>query len=454
MDLKNKRVLVIGLAVTGVPLVQILCKLGANVTVNDLKEEKDLKDSINGLSNLNINYILGQHPRDIDSLGYIDLVVVSPGVPLETPFIKSIREKGIEIIGEIELAYRLTKGHIVAITGTNGKTTTTALVGEIFKNSGRTTHVVGNIGLAFISKALETKEDDVIVIETSSFQLETIVDFHPRVGAFLNLTPDHLNRHKTMENYRQAKISLFRNQNKEDFAIINYDDVQVREITKDLNARKIYFSRKEQLDKGVFINDGKILFTDDRGKQEIISIEEIYIPGKHNLENALAAVAISIAMDVDIKVISDSLKTFKGVAHRVETVGIIGGVKFVNDSKATNIDAAIKAVEAIDAPILLLAGGQDKGAEFDDFINAFNGKVKHMFVYGETAQKLLQRAHQLNFKDVTKVKDLDEAVNSAYKISSSGDTVLLSPACASWDMYKNFELRGEHFKEIVAKLRR
>ncbi|MGB4500612.1 MAG: UDP-N-acetylmuramoyl-L-alanine--D-glutamate ligase [Natronincolaceae bacterium] len=446
--------LVVGLAVTGVPLVKVLCNLGADVIVNDLKGEDELKDSIDELSGLNVDYILGKHPQTIDSLGHIDLTVVSPGVPLEIPFIREIKNRGIEIIGEIELAYRLSKGHIIAITGTNGKTTTTALVGEIFRNSGKTTHVLGNIGVAFISKALETKEDDIIVIEVSSFQLESIIDFHPQVGVFLNLTEDHLNRHKTMADYEVAKLNLFKNQTEKDFAILNYDDLRVREATKNLDATKIYFSRKESLERGIFVDGEKIVSIDNGNRKEIIPIDEIYIPGKHNLENALAAVAISIAMNIDIEPIVYTLKTFKGVAHRVEAVDIINGVKFVNDSKATNVDAAIKAIEAIDAPILLLAGGLDKETEFDDFINAFNEKVKHMFVYGETARKLLETANRLNFNDVTRVNDLEEAVNNAYKMSSEGDTILLSPACASWDMYKNFELRGEHFKNIVSKLRR
>ncbi|HZK38514.1 MAG TPA: UDP-N-acetylmuramoyl-L-alanine--D-glutamate ligase [Clostridia bacterium] len=454
MNLKNKRVLVVGLAVTGVPLVKVLCGLGADVIVNDLKEEKNLRDSIDELSNLNVDYVLGKHPQTIDSLGHIDLMVVSPGVSLEIPFIQEIKNRGIEIIGEIELAYRLSKGHIIAITGTNGKTTTTALVGEIFKNAGKNTHIVGNIGIAFICKALETKEDDIVVIEVSSFQLESIVDFHPQVAAFLNLTQDHLNRHGTMANYETAKLNLFKNQTEKDFAIINYDDLRVREITKKLRAAKIYFSRKEHLERGVFVVDDKVVFANDGDKKEIISIDDIYIPGKHNLENALAAISISIAMDVDMEPIIHTLKTFRGVPHRVETVDMINGVKFVNDSKATNVDAAIKAIEAIDAPILLLAGGLDKGTGFEDLINAFNGKVKHMFVYGETAQKLLETAGKLNFNFITEVNDLEEAVDNAYKMSSAGDTILLSPACASWDMYKSFELRGEHFKDIVAKLRR
>lgn len=454
MNLKDKNVLVIGLAVTGVPLVKTLSKLGSNIIVNDLKKEENLKDSLSLLEGLNVTYILGKHPESIESLGNLDLVVVSPGVPLDIPFINTLRSKNIEIIGEIELAYRLSKGHIIAITGTNGKTTTTALVGEIFKNAGRTTHVVGNIGVAFISKALETKDEDVIVIETSSFQLESIVSFRPQVGAILNLTPDHLNRHKTMKNYQDAKFNLFKNQEGNDVAVINYDDITVRDASKDLAATTIYFSRKTPLKEGVFVDDNKIVFINGEDRKEVIHIDDIYIPGKHNLENALAATAMAISLDVDIEVIKHTLKTFKGVEHRIEPVDVINGIKFINDSKATNTDAAIKALEAIDTTILLLAGGLDKGSEFDDFINAFNGKVKHMFVYGETAEILLETARKLNFNSVTKVNDLEEAVRKAYDISINGDTILLSPACASWDMYENFEMRGKHFKEIVAQLRR
>ncbi len=454
MKLKNKNVLVIGLAVTGVPLVKVLHSLGANVTVNDLKEKKDLTESMKKLLGLDVKYILGKHPKDAEFLEGIDLVVVSPGVPLDIPFVNKIKNKEIEIIGEIELAYRLSKGNIVAITGTNGKTTTTALVGEIFKNAGRTTHVVGNIGVAFISKALETEVDDIIVIESSSFQLETVVDFHPKVGAILNLTPDHLNRHKTMENYQEAKFNLFKNQVSDDISVINYDDLALRQESKNLLSDKIYFSRKTLLEEGVFVENQKIVFIQNGVKKEVISVDDIYIPGKHNLENALAATAMAIALNVDIEVINYTLKTFKGVEHRMESVDIINGVKFINDSKGTNPDASKKAVEAMDSPTLLLAGGYDKGSDFSEFINAFNGKVKHMFVYGETAETILKTANKSNFNSVTNVKNLEDAVKSAYGISEYGDVVLFSPACASWDMYENFEMRGKHFKEIVAQLRR
>ncbi|SDK40505.1 UDP-N-acetylmuramoyl-L-alanine--D-glutamate ligase [Natronincola ferrireducens] len=454
MNLKNKRVLVIGLAVTGVPLVRTLVKLGAHVIVNDIRSEEVLTDSLKGLTDFKYDAILGKHPVDLNELGQLDLVVVSPGIPLDIPFIRKIQEANLEIIGEIELAYRLNRAPIVAITGTNGKTTTTALTGEIFKNASRNTFVVGNIGIAAISKALETTDKDTMVMEVSSFQLESTVDFKPKVAAILNLTPDHLNRHKTMDNYRDVKFNIFKNQDTNDYAVINYDDISCREASKNLQAKKVYFSRKEKLNEGVFVEDQHVVVLLAGKKQQVIHIDAIKIPGKHNLENALAATAMAFVMGVDIKVIKTSLESFKGVEHRIEHVEKIDGIDFINDSKATNTDAAIKAVEAVRPPILLLAGGMDKESEFQDFIQAFDNKVKELFVYGETAEKIYHTAKKLGFEKVMIVEDLQDAVNNAYNIAEEGDSILLSPACASWDMYKNFEERGNHFKEIVRNLRR
>lgn len=454
MNFKNKAVLVIGLAVTGVPLVKTLCKLGAVVMVNDLKSEEELRNSIKTLEGFEFEAILGKHPDNLDELKKLDLVVVSPGVPLDIPFIKKLREIKVEIIGEIELAYRLNKAPIVAITGTNGKTTTTALTGEIFQNAGENTYVVGNIGVAAISKALETTEEDVMVMEISSFQLESTIDFHPKVAAILNLTPDHLNRHKTMENYLDAKFTIFKNQGEEEYAVVNYDDELCRNASDRIRSKRIFFSRKVQLKEGVFVEDHHITILFKGEKHVVIHVDDIMIPGQHNLENALAATAMAFVMGVDIEVIKKTLKSFKGVEHRIEQVATFKGVHFINDSKATNTDAAIKAIEAVREPIILLAGGLDKASEFEDFIKAFNGKVKKMFVYGETAEKIFATAKDLGYQEVIIVKNLQEAVLDAYNIAKDGDTILLSPACASWDMYKNFEERGNHFKKIVEDLRR
>ncbi len=454
MNLKDKRVLVVGLAVTGLPLVRVLSELGADIIVNDMKDHNALADTLNELEGLNASYILGRHPDGLKELGPIDLVVVSPGVPLDIPFIQQLREENIRIIGEIELAYLLSKAKIVAITGTNGKTTTTALTGEIFKNAGENTYVVGNIGVAAISKALETKPEDFMIMEVSSFQLESTEEFRPRAAAILNLTPDHLNRHKTMAGYLAAKLKIFSQQKEEDFAIINYDDAICREAAKALRAKKIYFSRKQQLEEGVCLQDGWIVIRLNDEDIRLMPTEDIRIPGNHNIENALAATALAYIMGIKPDVIADTLRSFKGVEHRAEFVSNIAGVSYINDSKATNPDAAIKALEAVKAPILLLAGGMDKGNDFTEFIEAFNGKVKEMIVYGETADKLYTTAMAMGFNAVKRVKDLEEAVAAATALAEPGDSVLLSPACASWDMYKNFEERGRHFKNIVGNLRR
>ncbi|WP_026476371.1 UDP-N-acetylmuramoyl-L-alanine--D-glutamate ligase [Alkaliphilus transvaalensis] len=454
MDLKNKNILVIGLAVTGVPLVKVLAQLGSKIIVNDLKSKEQLTDSLKELEGLDVTYILGRHPEGVNELGPLDLVVVSPGVPLEIPFIEGFRRANIEVIGEIELAFRLSSAQVVAITGTNGKTTTTALTGEIFKQAEENTYVVGNIGVAAISKALETKIEDYMVMEVSSFQLESIVDFHPRVAALLNLTEDHLNRHKTMENYLQAKLNIFKNQISSDYAVINYDDKICREASKNLKGKVIFFSRKETLSEGIFVKEGNIVVSLNNKLEKVLPIEEIKIPGNHNLENALAATAMAYLMGVKVETIAETLKNFGGVEHRTEFVDEINGISFINDSKGTNPDASIKAIEAIKAPIILLAGGMDKGSDFREFIETFKGKVREMVVYGETANKIYETAHSLGFMDVRKVKDLEEAVKAAYEVAVEGDTILLSPACASWDMYPNFEERGRHFKNIVNNIRR
>ena len=454
MNLKNKNILVIGLAISGVPLVKVLSKLGANVIVNDLKPSHMLKSSLEELKDYNFKTILGRHPDDIRELGDIDLVVVSPGVPLNIDFIKKLRDANIEIISEIEMAYRINKAEIIAITGTNGKTTTTALTSEIFKNAIKKVYAVGNIGVSATEKAVKSKEDEIMVMEVSSFQLEGIVNFRPKVATILNITPDHLNRHGTMENYIDIKFDLFKNQNEDDFAIINYDDEICRKKSTDIKSKVIFFSNNTILDEGVFVEDNNIVVKYEGQKHIIISTNDIRIPGEHNIENALAATAMAFIMGIDAKIINRTLKEFNGVEHRIEHVTSINNINFVNDSKATNTDAAIKAIKAINGPIILLAGGLDKGSEFDDFIKSFDKKVKKVFLYGETAEKIFMTAKKLNFNEAKIVKSLDKAVNFAYDEAEPGDTILLSPACASWDMYSSFEERGNHFKQLVRDLGR
>ncbi|MFZ5965849.1 MAG: UDP-N-acetylmuramoyl-L-alanine--D-glutamate ligase [Bacillota bacterium] len=454
MVLKDKKVLVVGLATSGIPTVNTLVTAGAYVTVNDIKSKDHLQEIMNELSRFEVEYILGRHPLDDEIEGF-DLIVLSPGVPTDLPFIEKSRACGKEIIGELELAYQLCRGRFVAITGTNGKTTTTALTGEIFKNAKTETYVVGNIGVAAVSKALEASENAYMVTEVSSFQLESIKGFKPIISAVLNITPDHLNRHKTMDNYIDAKANIFKNQEAADKLVLNADDEIVYNLKKRTKSYVIPFSRKKVLDHGAFVLEHHIVVKEEgKAHQIICDVDELQIPGDHNLENALAAAAIAYWVGIDIQWIAYTLRSFKGVEHRIEFVDEIDGVQYINDSKGTNPDSSIAAIKAMRRPIVLIAGGMDKGSDFTDFINTFSNKVKHMILFGETAVKIKNTAEKCGFKHCILVKNLDEAVDVASKNALKGDVVLLSPACASWDMYKSFEQRGQHFKDCVKKIRR
>lgn len=454
MNLKNTKVLIVGLATTGVPLVKALNKLGAKVKITDTKSAKDLKEAIKELKVKEGELLLGQQLKSLKEAEYPELVILSPGVPMEIPLVKDAKKKGIEVIGEMELAYRLMKGRLVAITGTNGKTTTTALTGEIFRNEKSRTHVVGNIGVPMISKVLESGEEDLYIAEISSFQLESIESFKPEVAAILNLTPDHLNRHKTMENYMQCKMNIFKNQGSNETAVINYDDPRLRDITLDLPSRKVYFSRLETLEEGVFIKGEKITVRIKGKEYQVIDKKDLKILGEHNVENALAATAIAWSSGISLEHIRTGLENFKGVEHRMEVCGVINGITFINDSKGTNPDASIKAVEAVKDPIILLAGGMDKGSDFEELIDHFPGRVKLLILYGETAPIIEKAALKKGFTNILKVDNLEEATKNGYYQGVKGDVILLSPACASWDMYTSYEKRGEHFKEVLEGLRR
>ncbi len=451
--MKDKKVLVIGMGRSGKAAVFALVEAGAIVAVQDNKTEDKLdKEFAAYLNERGVIKYLGCVPEDMSQF---DMLVLSPGVPPQLDFVVAAKESGAEIIGELELAYRLGKGHYVAITGTNGKTTTTTLVGEIYKASGRDTHVVGNIGVAVISKAIEAKESSWLVTETSSFQLETIKEFKPVVSAILNLTPDHMDRHKTMENYGRAKAAVFMNQTEDEYCILNYDDKACFELAEreGCKATVVPFSRLEQLEFGAFVRDGKIVIRKQDGEiVEICGAEELKIPGSHNLENALAAAAVSYFGGIDPQTIAEVLRTFAGVEHRIEACGEVNGVRFVNDSKGTNPDAAIKAIEAMKENILLIAGGYDKGSTYDEFIGAFGNSVKKLILLGKTAPKIKEAAEKAGFTDIIMAEDMQDCVEKAFAAAVPGDVVLLSPACASWDMYDNFEQRGEHFKSCVQAL--
>ncbi|CEN76721.1 UDP-N-acetylmuramoylalanine--D-glutamate ligase (UDP-N-acetylmuramoyl-L-alanyl-D-glutamate synthetase) (D-glutamic acid-adding enzyme) [[Clostridium] sordellii] len=452
MDLNNKTVLLVGLAKTGVSTIKKLDKIGAKIIVNDIKSKDQLKDIIKQIENLDsVEYILGHHLEDISN---IDLTIVSPGVPLDLPFIKKLQSENINIIGEVELAYKLSKNPtFVGITGTNGKTTTTSLVGEIFKKASKDSYIVGNIGNPVIDTVDLTDENSFLITELSSFQLESIEDFKPRVSTIINITEDHLNRHHTMENYINAKANIFKNQDVNDFCILNYDDEIVRELGNKTNAKVLYFSQKEKVSQGAYLDDNKNIVIKVNDKEiKLLNKDELSLPGNHNLENCMAAILMSYVLGIDLEIIKDTLKTFKSVEHRLEFVTDKDGIMFVNDSKGTNPDSTIKAITSYDKPIVLIAGGKDKQSDFTEMISYATKNVKALVLLGETADKIEQTAKLQCMNNIFRVSDMKEAVKTAYKLAQSGDVVLLSPACASWDMYPNFEARGLDFKENIYNL--
>lgn len=450
-DMKNKKVLIVGLGKSGIAAAQAMIRLEAEVYIQDSKKIENVDTDL--LAYLNENGVTCYFDQLPSDMGIFDLLVLSPGVSPELPFVEEAKNKGAEIIGELELAFRVGKGNYVAITGTNGKTTTTTLVGEMFKASGRKTHVVGNIGVAVVSASIDAPEDAWLVTETSSFQLETTRYFKPVVSALLNLTPDHLNRHHTMEAYGAAKAQIFANQSEDGYAVVNFDDKVCWGLAKESKAKLVPFSRKETLDFGAFVQDDKIVLKNEAGELvEFCGTEELKIIGVHNLENALAAAAICYFAGIDAEVIAETLRTFGGVEHRIEYCGMVNGVKYYNDSKGTNIDAAVTALRAIRENIILIAGGDAKGQDFDPFIKGFDGSVKQMILLGRDAKLIQEAADRQGFNQYVLCKDMDECVRKAHELAVEGDSVLLSPACASWDMYKNFEQRGDHFKECVKRL--
>ncbi len=449
----SQKVIVAGTGKSGIAAARLLLDMGGEVVLYDSNAALD-KGEIRGKfgQKEKIEVVLGVLKRT-DLLG-VELCVISPGIPLDAPFVSVLADMKIPIWSEIQLAYQCAKGKLIAITGTNGKTTTTALTGEIMKSFYKDVHVVGNIGVPYTEEALATEDDSVTVAEVSSFQLETIMDFRPNVSAILNTTPDHLNRHKTMECYIAVKESITMNQKKEDTCVLNYDDPVLREFgkRKDLEPQVIFFSSRETLEEGYYLDGDHIVCAHGGKKEKLLDVHEMQILGRHNYENAMAAIAMSAAAGVPMKNILEAVKQFKAVEHRIEFVLERAGVKYYNDSKGTNPDAAIQAVKAMPGPILLIAGGYDKGSTYDEWIESFDGKVKHLVLIGQTREKISQCAREHGFKDIMYAEDMAEAVHVCASYADRGDCVLLSPACASWGMFKDYEERGRIFKECVRGL--
>lgn len=452
MDLENKKVLVVGTGISGIAATKLLNRHNAEVILldsNDKVTESDIRSKMP--EGVEATIVIGALPKEM--IETISLVVLSPGVPTDAEFVLELKNAGIPIWGEIELGYHFAKGKVVAITGTNGKTTTTTLVGQIMKNYYQSVYVIGNIGAPYTDIADLTTDETVTVAEMSSFQLETIHNFRPDASAILNITPDHLNRHHTMEAYIDAKANVFKNQTKEDTLVLNFEDKELRKLAERANANILFFSSARKLEYGIYLEGDYIIYRAEEIENIVCNINELKIFGTHSYENVMAAVGIALTLNVPMDVIKDSITAFVAVEHRIEYVDTIRGVEYYNDSKGTNPDASMKAIEAMKTKTVLIGGGYDKGSEYEEWIQAFGDKIKHLILLGQTKEKIRDTAYRMGYTNVTLAEDLKEAVELAASMAEVGECVLLSPACASWGMFKNFEERGCLFKAYVHALK-
>lgn len=453
--MEKEKVLVVGTGKSGIAATQLLLRTGKMPVLFDSNAELD-KDEILGKLSLSgdekkqVEIVLGDLTEEEKK--ELSGVVLSPGVPTDTEFVNDLRNRGLLISGEIELAFEQEKGAVLAITGTNGKTTTTTLLGEIMKATGKKTFVVGNIGNPYTLEAEKTDADSVTVAEISSFQLETIHTFRPRVSSILNIKPDHLNRHHTMENYVKAKQDITKNQTKEDYCVLNAEDPYTDAFLEQCPATVILFSSQRELADGYFYADECIYKAVQGKKQKLMNIHEMRLLGMHNVENVMAAIAMADAYGADMEVILNVVRDFKAVEHRIEYVKTVRGVDYYNDSKGTNPDAAIKGIGAMVKPTYLIGGGYDKQSEYDEWIESFGGKVRKLVLLGQTREKIADCAKKHGFTDYIFVDDLQQAVDYCAEHAKEGEAVLLSPACASWGMFPNYEVRGKMFKDMVNAL--
>ena len=444
----DKKVGIFGMARSGLACAKLLKKLGAQVFVTDAKPDNLLTSEIAQLVEQDIDFETGGHTSK--AITNKDYLIVSPGVPLDIPILKEAQNLGIPIFSEIEVAFWLTDAKTVGITGSNGKTTTTALVGDILKEDRKECEVGGNIGIPFSSLVEKVSPDGIIVLELSSFQLERIEEFKPYVAVVLNLTPDHLDRYPDLRSYMEAKLRIFENQTDVDFAVLNADDKNSMELALYSASKKIFFSTQKELELGAFVKNGMLVYKMNGKEEKIIETKDIKIKGPHNLSNASAACAIGAILEVSPVSMRETLKRFKGVEHRLEEVATLSGVKFVNDSKATNVESVWYALQSVEKPIILIAGGKDKGGDFTKLRELVQNRVKALILIGEAKEKISAALSDLVSTLYT--DSLEEAVELSFKKAEAGDTVLLSPACASFDMFKDYEHRGEVFKSSVKHL--
>ena len=453
MKLEGKRVLVFGAGISGIGAADLLCKVGACPVIydgNDKQDPEAIRAKLEQPEKVEI--ILGELSEEARKT--LNLVVMSPGVPTDLPIVDALRAQGLPIWGEVELAYQMGKGKVLAITGTNGKTTTTAMLGKIMGDYLDSVYVVGNIGTPYTSVALDTKEETVTVAEISSFQLETIQDFQPAVSAILNITEDHLNRHHTMEEYIHVKELITSNQTEDQVCVLNYEDDVLRAFGESgqVKAKVVYFSSLRELAQGIFLRGKEIVLRDGEKELVITTTDRLKILGRHNHENTMAAAAMAYYAGVPVKNIKESVENFVAVEHRIEYVTEKNGVVYYNDSKGTNPDAAIKGIQAMNRSTLLIGGGYDKQSTYEEWIQAFDGKVRFLVLIGDTKEKIAKAARSVGFNDIIMADNLKEAVQICHDKANAGDAVLLSPACASWDQFKSYEQRGELFKEYVRAL--
>ena len=451
MNLRGKKVLVFGSGKSGIGAADLLEQTGATPVIYDGNEKIDKEAVLHKIPHHSRTEVYaGKLPKEVqDSL---DLVVLSPGVPTDIPMVRAFYEQGLPVWGEVELAYRTGKGRVLAITGTNGKTTTTALLGKIMKDAEDSVFVVGNIGTPYTSKALEMKDNTTTVAEISSFQLETIEEFAPAVSAILNITEDHLNRHHTMEEYIRVKELIVKNQTADNYCVLNYEDPVLREFGKNIVPKTVYFSSERVLEQGIYLDGDQIILKTEKEEIPVVHTGDLKLLGKHNFENVMAAVAMAYYAGVSIDSIRRSICEFTAVEHRIEYVTEKNGVAYYNDSKGTNPDAAIKGIQAMNRPTLLIGGGYDKGSSYDEWLNAFDGKVRYLVLIGQTRDKIREAAERLGVCPCILCENLEEAVKICAEKAEPGDAVLLSPACASWGQFENYEQRGDMFKEYVRNL--
>ncbi len=452
-DIIDKKVLVIGSGLSGVGSVNLLNKVGAHPIVleeNKSLTQEDIIAKLHEEDRDKTHVIVGEISDEV--LDELTLVVPSPAVPLDAPTVLRIKEKNIPIWSEIELAYNFAKGKVVAITGTNGKTTTTTLVGDIMKAHFGDVYVVGNIGVSYAESSLLMKDSSITVGEISSFQLEAVDNFHANVSAILNITPDHLNRHHTMECYAAMKENITNNQTQDDTCVLNYDNEYTRDFGKRCPARVVFFSTKERLSDGLFLDGDEIYLSAAGNAVSVMNIHDMNLVGLCNVENVMAAIAMSLAMGVPMSTILGVIRNFKAVEHRIEFVATKRGVDYYNDSKGTNPDAAIQGIKAMSKPTILIGGGYDKGSEYDEWIESFGDKVKLLVLIGQTKEKIAECAKKHGFTNYVFKDTFEEALEFCTESANEGEAVLLSPACASWDMFPNYETRGKKFKEYVCKL--